>query len=808
MTFRIIVVFGILLSMIIDLNGQMALDYQKPNESILELADVNPAPRLSINSDGTIALMMHRRMYMGIDDLMEPEIKLAGIRMNPLTLNSSRMNYIYNLELLDIRSGKISKIKSLPVNAKMSGFSWSQNEDKIAFLNAENNGSSLWVIDVAKGEAQKVADNVNALYGSAMVWMKDGNHILTKISESKSKKIVDTNVSVPKGPTVSVNEGEKAQNRTYQDLLRNPIDENNFEELLKCELWLINVNSGKKTKWAGEALYSSLSQSPDGNYIMVNKIKRPFSYIVPVSRFPNTTDLYDKNGKLIRQIDEAPLLEELPKGFMAVKSGMRGIRWRADHPATIMWVEALDQGDPALDVEYRDIVYQWKAGNGAFKKEELYKSKLRFSQIVFGREDLAIAYETWWNTRTQRIVFFNPSNFSEESILFSERSSQDRYNDPGRFVTKKNQFGWQTLDIFDDALYLNGDGYNPDGIHPFIDKYSLKTRETTRLYQEKYNDKLENILRVLDMSSGELIVSLESPTDFPNYYKRNIFSGKLTPITTFSNPFAAIGSVHKEVIQYLREDGVELSATLYLPVGHTTATAKNLPMLMWAYPQEFKDKAAASQVTQSSLEFTYPSWGSPIYWVARGYVVLDDAKFPILGENDEEPNDSFVPQLVANAKAAIDAVDRLGYIDRRKVAVGGHSYGAFMTANLLTHSDLFAAGIARSGAYNRTLTPFGFQSEERNYWEAPEVYNQMSPFMNAHRMKHPLLLIHGDEDNNSGTFPMQSERYFNALKGLGATTRLVMLPKESHGYSARESILHMLWEQDEWLEKYVKNRVN
>jgi dipeptidyl aminopeptidase/acylaminoacyl peptidase len=273
-----------------------------------------------------------------------------------------------------------------------------------------------------------------------------------------------------------------------------------------------------------------------------------------------------------------------------------------------------------------------------------------------------------------------------------------------------------------------------------------------------------------------------------------------------NNPFKALENVHKEVITYDREDGLELNGTLYLPADYNRDSGEKLPLIVWAYPREFKDKGSAGQNTSNPNDFTYPYYGSPIYWVNRGYAVLDDASFPIIGEGEEEPNDTFREQLVANGKAAIDALDEMGYIDRNRVGVGGHSYGAFMTANLLSHSNLFAAGIARSGAYNRTLTPFGFQSEERNYWEAPEIYNGMSPFMHADKMKTPLLLIHGEADNNSGTYPMQSERYFNALKGLGATARLVMLPKESHGYSAKESVLHVLWEQDQWLEKYVKNR--
>nr|MBP9978491.1 S9 family peptidase [Bacteroidales bacterium] len=272
----------------------------------------------------------------------------------------------------------------------------------------------------------------------------------------------------------------------------------------------------------------------------------------------------------------------------------------------------------------------------------------------------------------------------------------------------------------------------------------------------------------------------------------------------FSNPFKKLEKVHKEVIKYQRADGVMLSGTLYLPEGYDKSSGKKLPLLIWAYPEEFKDAASASQSTHNPNEFTAPSYGSFVYWVVRGYAVLDDASFPIIGEGDAEPNDTFIEQLVANAKAAIDAVDALGYIDRTKVGVGGHSYGAFMTANLLTHSNLFAVGIARSGAYNRTLTPFGFQNEQRNYWDAPAVYNTMSPFMNASRMKTPMLLVHGEADNNPGTFTLQTERYFQALKGLGAPVRMVILPKESHGYASKQNILHLLWEQDQFFEKYLK----
>lgn len=275
-------------------------------------------------------------------------------------------------------------------------------------------------------------------------------------------------------------------------------------------------------------------------------------------------------------------------------------------------------------------------------------------------------------------------------------------------------------------------------------------------------------------------------------------------LTDFPHPYPQLQGVQKELVSYEREDGLKLSATLYLPEGFEEGSSEPLPLLLWAYPREYKSAAAAGQVKRSPYQFTRVYYGSPIFWVTQGYAVLDGAEMPIVGEGEEEPNDTFKKQLIGNAQAALDYLQSRNIIDPARAAVGGHSYGAFMTANLLAHSDLFAAGIARSGAYNRTLTPFGFQNEQRTYWEAPEIYNTMSPFMNAHKINEPLLLIHGEADNNSGTFPIQSERLYNALKGHGATTRLVFLPAESHGYQAKESIMHMLWEMDRWLDTYVK----
>lgn len=786
--------------------AQEKLSYQKPSSEILELADVQLAPSVKIASNQEYMIMLYRDRYKSINELSESELRLAGLRINPKTNIGSRTTYYNNITIKNPKEKEASEVKNLPKELRLSNYKWSPDESKIAFTNTVENGVELWVIDLKSKSAKKLTDaNVNANLGDVINWYKDSNSLLVKMIPNERKELINQNESVPTGPTISTNNGKKAQNRTYQDLLSNPNDEFNFEQLAVSEIYKISLD-GSKTKWKDSDMYRNISFSPDGNYVMTTTIKRPFSYLVPYYRFPSVTTIYKKDGTLVNEVLNAPLNEDLPKGFMATEEGRRDISWRKDKAATLVYVEALDGGDPENDVEYRDEVFTLEApfsGNGT----SILKTKNRFSGIIWGNETTAIAYDRWWNNRNTRIYLFNPENTSKAPKIISDRNYQDVYSDPGSFVTHENKYHENILYLDDkENTFLIGDGFSEEGQHPFVDKLNLNTLKKETLYKSNLKDKKEDLLEY-DPETDQLLTRIESPSEYPNYYYKNIKLRKAAQqLTFFKNPFDKIKDIHKEVITYKRDDGLELSGTLYLPVGYDMNKKEKMPMILWAYPREYKDKNSASQNTQNPNEFTYLSYSSPIFWVSKGYVVLDDAAFPIIGENNEQPNDTFRKQLVANAKAAIDAVDNLGYIDRDRVAVGGHSYGAFMVANLLSHSDLFAAGIARSGAYNRTLTPFGFQSEERNYWEAPEIYYDMSPFMHAEKMNNPLLLIHGEADNNSGTYPMQSERYFNALKGLGATVRLVMLPKESHGYRAKESILHVIWEQDQWLETYVKNK--
>jgi dipeptidyl aminopeptidase/acylaminoacyl peptidase len=785
--------------------AQENVTYQKPPKEILELADFERAPSVSMDTKKEYMLLSYRNTYKSLDDLNQEEMRLGGLRINPITNIASTVTYINNLKIRKVKDKNEIQVKGLPENAKITNISWAPNEKVIAFTNTTANGVELWTIDVSTAQAKKItSDNLNANLGNPYSWMKDSHQLLIRVIPVNKPKLIDEKKDLPKGPIVSESEGKVSQNRTYQDLLKNKTDEANFEALVTSELKTVDLNGSIKN-FKTAAMYAGEIFSPDGNYLMITTIEKPFSYIVPLSRFPQKTIIYDSNGKEIKVVNEVPLSEIMPKGFSSTRIGKRSMGWRADQPATLHFVEALDGGDQANKVEFRDELFLWEAPFNQAPKS-LMKIPQRYGGVMWGNATTAIVMDRWYDTRNTKAYLINPSNPAIAPKVIEDRNSQDVYSDPGSFEMKKNELGRYVIAIENNKGYLIGDGHTKEGQFPFIDEFDFGTLKTKRLYTSNMKDKKEDLLSIEDLKKGDVLVMIQSKNEYPNYYYRNLKSKKLTPITAFKNPFESLKNVHKEVITYQRKDGVTLSGTLYLPAGYDrTKKDKKLPLLIWAYPREYKDKNSAGQSTQNPNEFTFPYYGSFVYWVTRGYAVLDDAAFPIIGEGTAEPNDTFIEQLVNNAEAAINAVDKLGYINKSKVGVGGHSYGAFMTANLLTHSNLFACGIARSGAYNRTLTPFGFQSEQRNYWDVPQIYNGMSPFMNAEKMKTPMLLTHGEADNNPGTFTLQTERYFQALKGLGAPVRMVILPKESHSYVAKENILHLLWEQDQFLEKHLKN---
>lgn len=787
--------------------------YQLPPKALADLVTAPPTPSVSVDSKGQWMLVSERNTSTTtIAELSQPELRLAGLRINPATSGPSRAVYINNLKLRRVATNATDvQVMGLPANPQLSNVQWSPDETKVAFTNTTDAKIELYVLDINSATARKVSDvALNAVLGVPYQWLSDSQSFIIR-GIPASRGAAPEISRVPTGPTVQENLGTKAQAATFQDLLKSPSDEKQFEYYATSQAMKLGLD-GSLQPIGNVGVIATSTPSPDGKFVLLETIHRPFSYLVTVNRFPSKVDIYETNGAFVKTQIDIPLLENVPWGPDAAPSGQRGHNWRNDAPATLYWVEARDGGDPKKKIAIRDVVLTLDAPFTG-EPREIYAAAFRFGDVTWGNAQTALFSERWYATRKTITKLVNPSSPANPVVLF-DRSSEDRYNNPGTPELKKNQYGEYVLDITPtNDIYLTGQGASPEGDRPFVDVFNLTTKQTKRLWRSEA-PYFERPISILNAEKGLILTSRESQEEQPNYYIRNLNpapkKGKkpaepaLTQVTFFPHPYPQWKGIQKQQLRYKRSDGVDLTATLLLPPGYKKEDGP-LPAFLWAYPAEFKSAAAAGQVSGSPYQFNRISYWTGAAFATMGYAVLENASIPIVGEGDKEPNDTYVEQLVASAKAAIDEGVRLGVVDANRVGVGGHSYGAFMTANLLSNSNLFKAGIARSGAYNRTLTPFGFQNEQRTYWQAPDVYNKMSPFMNADKMKTPLLLIHGEADNNTGTFPIQSERYYNALKGMGATAKLVFLPYESHGYTAKESLLHMLYEMGGWLDKYVKN---
>ena len=777
--------------------------YKMPPKAIRDLVDAPLTPVVSISSDKKHILILERASLPSIEELSQTELRLAGLRINPKTNGRSRSSYYTGIVVQEIKSGRQKIIKGLPKDGRISNVGWSPNGKHIAMTVIRGSQINLYTVDIKSSKAKLLFKSpLNTIYGTPFYWLSNSKGLVTKTIISGRGDPPKLS-SMPKGPVVQENLGKKAAVRTYQDLLTNSYDEALFKYYMNAQVVYVNLK-GKTKKIGQPGIIRRNEPSPDGNYILLETIHQPFSYLVPLYRFPILVEVLDIEGNPVHTLRDIPLAESIPIGRDAVISGPRSFGWRADLGATIYYVEALDGGDPNVIIEHRDQVYTIDPPFNV-NPEPFVKLNLRYSGIQWGNREIALVSARKWSIRRTTTWLVNPSNKSAEKII--DRSYEDRYADPGRPMTDQNQYGRSVLLLVGNGhtIYMSGNGASPEGDLPFVDEFSLKTKKTVRLWRAEA-PYYETPISIFDPIKKVVLTRRESKDEIPNYYLRSLIDGSVSSVTDFKHPYPQMMGIYKEMLTYKRADGIDLSATLYLPPGRKPGDGP-LPLLVWAYPREFKTSKAASQVVGSPHRFSRISPTSSLIMLAYGYAVLSGATMPIIGEGDSQPNDAYVKQLVGSAQAAVDIMIERGITTKDQIAIGGHSYGAFMTANLLAHSDIFQAGIARSGAYNRSLTPFGFQSEERTFWEAPEIYFAMSPFMHAEKVNEPILLIHGDADNNSGTFPVQSKRFYHALKGHGATAKLVMLPNESHGYRARESVMHMLWETANWLDTYVKKDV-
>jgi dipeptidyl aminopeptidase/acylaminoacyl peptidase len=782
--------------------------YKTPPAILQAIVDAPRPPQLHLSPRRDWIAMVQAPELPGIAEVAQPELRLAGVRIHPRTASSSRFGYGNDLWLLEVASQKEVRIKGLPSPLRLADLQWSPDQRHLAFSHVGANGVELWLFDLASKNARRLDPQyINNVHGRGFAWLPDSGSLLVRHTPT-NLAAAPASQAIPGGPNVQESQpgGGKMQLRTWPDLLKNEQDSLLFEYYARVQLALLGLD-GKSRNLGQPELFTAAQVSPNGQYILTQSIDRPFSYSVPASSFPKRIEIRDLSGKVLHTLGKQPLEEGLPPGDDAVSHGPRHASWRADAAATVVWAEAQDRGDPAQKVRVRDKVLALAAPFGA-QVQVLAELGGRYQGILWGRGDLALLEEGWRKTRNRKLWRIAPDQSAPAPELIFDGSTEDHYHDPGRALMQTDAGGLPRLQLLaGDAILLAGEGASPEGSRPFLDSFDLASKKKQRLFQAS-GPVYEKVQEVLNNDATLLLTRRETPTERPNFYVRDLSKSgeaQLTALTRFPHPLPQLIGIQKEVIQYQRADGVALNATLYLPPGYQAARDGPLPLLMWAYPREFQSADTAGQVLESPFQFNAINPSSAKAMVAMGYAVLDNPSMPIVGVQGKDANDTYLAQLIASAQAAVDDVVRRGVAERHRIAIGGHSYGAFMTANLLAHTRLFRAGVARSGAYNRTLTPFGFQNEERSFWQAQPVYQAMSPFNYADKIKDAMLFVHGEQDNNPGTFPLQSERMFLAMKGLGGIARLVMLPNESHTYRARESILHMLYETNEWLEKYVKN---
>ncbi len=770
--------------------------YRTPPAAVADIVTRAPSPSVSVSPGGDLLLLIEREALPPVADLAKPMEKLAGLRLDAATNDRHRTRAAVGLSLQTIASGETRKV-TLPAGADLSRFAWTTDGAKVVFANTRTDGVDLYVLDTAKATARKVmSGGVNPIFQSPE-WLADGSLLVLTIPEARGPMPVES--LTPRGPAIQVATGGKqAQNRTYQDLLENPHDEAMFEWLATSQPVILSADGKSKRAIGPARIYTSVTPSPDGKYLLMEWLEKPFSYQVPWSRFPLTSAVYTRDGKLVETIAAQPLADSLPVD--GVPTGRREIQWHPNADALLMWVEAQDGGNPRTKTAVRDHLLALAAPFSG-EARVLARMEDRTSGVIGieGSDDL-IAYDYDRDTREirQTLVDVTGTNAPRQIGI---RNAQDAYNNPGSPLMTWTDRGTRVARMKDGKLLLSGLGATPQGFRPFLRRFDIATLATEELWRNA-GEQFESVVDVLAEDGSAFVTSYESPSN-PGNFRLHQAGSNARFLTNFPDPHPELTGIKRELVTYKRADGVDLTATLYLPASYKPGD--KLPVVVWAYPMEYSDAATAGQNRDSPWRFTRVGGYSPLFFLTQGYAVLDNAAMPVVGADPETVNDSFIEQVVSSAKAAIDFTVARGFGDGVRVGVGGHSYGAFMTGHLLAHSDLFRAGIARSGAYNRTLTPFGFQSERRVFWDTPETYYRLSPFMVADKIKEPVLFIHGQNDSNQGTFPEQSERMFAAVKGTGGTARLVMLPHEDHGYRGRESVLHTLAEMIEWFDLHVKN---
>ena len=772
--------------------GAATTGYQKPPEAIRRILEAPATPLVRLSPTGDRIVVAEPVRYPPIAELARPMLRLAGVRMDPASFGPHNPRVFRHLALVELKTGRRLPL-ALPAGVRPGLPEWSPDGRRLFFVDYGAQALRLWIVEAATGAAHPVAGlRLNGTLGAPCRWWPDGRALVCRSVPAHAGGPPPA-PTVPAGPIVEESSGRPAPERTYEDLLTSPHDEDLFDYYATTQLVRVELAGGRLTPLGRPAVVVTAEPAPSGRYLLVEALERPYSYRVPFLRFGRRIEVWDARGQRVATVARLPLAESVP--IDGVPTGPRQVRWQPGVPARLVWVEAADGGDPERTATVRDRLLALEAPfTGA--PHEIGHFAERVERTDWGeRGDVALVREL--DRRHQWLRLWLLPAAGGAPRLLAELNARERYRDPGRPLLRAVA-GGEAMREDGDALWFTGPGATPQGDRPFLDRYPLGSLAPARVFRSDA-DHYEEVVDLVDAAGPALLTRRESPTEPPHYVLRR--GSELVALTEATDPAPELRRVQRRLLRYRRADGVPLSMMLYLPPDYRPGERR--PAMLWAYPLEYTDPSVAGEVSAAPNRFLLPAGPSELFFLLDGYVVLDNAAMPVIGD-PQTVNDTYLDQIVADARAAIEAAAAEGVIDPARVGVGGHSYGAFMTANLLAHSDLFRAGIARSGAYNRTLTPFGFQNERRTLWQARELYLKMSPFLYADQIHAPLLLIHGDADDNPGTFPIQSERMYAAVRGNGGTVRYVRLPAEAHGYQALESVEHVVWEMLAWFDRYVK----
>jgi dipeptidyl aminopeptidase/acylaminoacyl peptidase len=790
----------------LDESLQLPNAWKSPPEDLLQVMHAPQLPRVWTAPSGEHLFLADPVLYPTLAELAAPMHKLAGMRVNPATNGWHGLRGATSPRLVRVEDGRITPL-DLPADLEIHGVAWSADGQRFAITVGDADGFDLWVgsVEGVVTEMEDVA--LSPLMGTPVQWLPDQERLLVRRIPERGAPPEPP--AIPAGPEILVGEGASARS-TYEarNLLETAHDDALFDYFTPSELVTVDPSTGDVEVVGPPAPYWTAEFSPDGQYLLVERLVGPWSHEVAWWRFAREIEVWNDEGELVASIASLPVADEVP--IHGVPLGPRSISWRSTAPHTLFWVEALDGGNPVAEVSHRDRLMRLDAPFTA-ESEEVFRAEHRmYWQNAWTADGGTVVLAQ--RERMRRWLYFWLLDVDEGTArLWFDLDEGDRYGNPGNPVFRTLPNGQRVLRQSGDAVYFRGSGATDQGDRPFLDLRQLGTGETERLFRSD-PDRYEYFVAFAG-EEDRFVMSSESAADVPNYYLATFgetiaaAEGEAArawtrePITRFEDPAPQLREIEKRLVRYGREDGLPLSFQLLLPPGYEEGTP--LPTVLYAYPLEYSGAATGGQVRGSARRFMRLWGASHLYFLLRGYAVLDQTAMPMLGD-PETAYDTFVPQLVADAEAAVAKAVEMGVADPERIGVIGHSHGGLMVANLLAHTDLFRAGIARSGSYNKTAQPFGFQSERRSLFEARDVYIQVSPTFFADQVDEPVLIIHGADDSNPGTLTPQSEVFFEAVRGSGGTARLVLLPFEDHGYRARETVEHVVWEQLRWFDKYLK----